>query len=326
MPKKNKLYSVIKYAISIVLSAVLLFLVFKKVDFSTFYEKSKEVNFGWVLVSILLSIFAFLARAFRWNILLEPLGKKLQTQRTFLAVMVGYLTNLALPRAGEITRCGVLKKNDQVPFSYSFGSVFTERIIDLLFLMLLMLLSLTIEVDFIVNMVKNSLNYINIPTELIIILIILFVFIIIFVIKKKNKFSGFLKKFIEGILSLRHIKRPYSFIASTIFIWIMYFLMTYVILFSLPETAHLGIGVGFMLLVVGAIAIIIPVQGGFGTYHVMLASTFISYGIDDNTSIFLATLLHTSQVITVVLLGIIALIISFQIRKNVANIVQNKTT
>ena len=326
MPKKNKLYSVIKYAISIVLSAVLLFLVFKKVDFSTFYEKSKEVNFGWVLVSILLSIFAFLARAFRWNILLEPLGKKLQTQRTFLAVMVGYLTNLALPRAGEITRCGVLNKNDQVPFSYSFGSVFTERIIDLLFLMLLMLLSLTIEVDFIANMVKNSLNYINISTEFIIILIILFVFIVIFVIKKKNKFSGFLKKFIEGILSLRHIKRPYSFIASTIFIWIMYFLMTYVIVFSLPETAHLGIGVGFMLLVVGAIAIILPVQGGFGTYHVMLASTLILYGINDNTSIFLATLLHTSQVITIVLLGTIALIISFQIRKNVANIVQNKTT
>ena len=139
-------------------------------------------------------------------------------------------------------------------------------------------------------------------------------------IKRKDRIKGKLgelvKGFLDGLLSLKQIKNPIGFVLSTLILWVVYYLMSYIIVFSLPETSHLGLGVGFMLLVTGGIAMSIPVQSGFGTYHGMIAGMLFLYGIDETTGIFLATLLHTSQIIAVALFGAIALLISFTIRKN----------
>lgn len=91
--------------------------------------------------------------------------------------------------------------------------------------------------------------------------------------------------------------------------------MSYIIIFSLPETSHLGLGAGFMLLITGGIALSLPVQSGFGTYHGMIAGMLLLYSVDQTTGIFLATLLHTSQILSIALFGSIALIISFVIRR-----------
>lgn len=314
--------SFLKITLSVGAAAILLYLVFKNVEWTDFWQKAKSTDYTWVIVSIALSIVAYAARAYRWNILLEPLGYNLKTSRTTLAVLIGYLANLALPRLGEITRCGVLNRNDNVPVSKALGSVVTERIMDLLVLILLILLSLISESERLLSFLKSAYKDLNIPNYvmgiIILIAVIGMIALAIFIKnqdKLKGKIANLLKEFVSGILSLRHISRPFGFIFSTIILWAVYYLMSYIIIFSLPETSHLDLSAGLMLLITGGIAISLPVQSGFGTYHGMIAGMLLLYGIEENTGIFLATLLHTSQIVAVALFGTIALIISFLIRK-----------
>lgn len=130
---------------------------------------------------------------------------------------------------------------------------------------------------------------------------------------------NYLNRFIAGLLSLKDIKKPVGFIVSTVILWVLYYLMSYVIVFSLDETAHLSLSAGLMLLITGGIALTIPVQNGFGTYHTMIAGMLVLYSIDKTTGVFLATLLHTSQIIAVAIFGSIALLISATIKKNMTN-------
>lgn len=319
---RKGLSSFLKLLISVGLAAILLYLVFKNIDWAAFWAKAEEVEYFWVVLSILLSLVGFAARAYRWNILLKPIGYDLKTSRTTLAVLVGYLANLAIPRLGEITRCGVLNRNDDVPVSAGLGSVVSERIIDMLTLLILIFVSLIMESGRLLSFLQSAYQDLEIPNYVIglaVFAMIAGVGFVIFILRRKEQMRGkiaeFLKGFVQGLLSLREIKKPVGFLASTVLIWVIYYLMSYLIVFSLPETSNLGFGAGFMLLVTGGIAISLPVQSGFGTYHGMIAGMLMLYSIDETTGLFLATLLHTSQIFTIALFGTIALIISVLIRR-----------
>ncbi|WP_420576117.1 lysylphosphatidylglycerol synthase transmembrane domain-containing protein [Ekhidna sp.] len=321
----KSLIILLKVLISIGLAGLLLYLVFRNIEWVEFWERTKTVDYSWVIASIALSVVAYVARAYRWNILLEPLGYKLRTSRTTLAVLVGYLANLALPRLGEITRCGILKRNDNVAVPSALGSVVTERIIDVFTLLLLILVSLIVESERLFTFLTTAYQDLQIPNYVVVIVIIVLILGmtgLIFFIRRQDKLKGklaaLIKGFIEGLLSLKDIKRPIGFLVSTAILWVVYYLMSYIIFFSLPETSHLGLGAGFMLLITGGIALSLPVQSGFGTYHGMVAGMLLLYSIDETTGVFLATLLHTSQIMAIALFGSIALIISFIIRRRTA--------
>lgn len=316
------MFSFLKIILSIGLAAFLLFLVFRNVEMEGFWEKAETVNYSWVIVSIILSMVAYVARAYRWNILLRPLGYDLKTSRTTLAVLIGYLANLALPRLGEITRCGVLNRNDRVPVPAALGTVVVERIVDLLALLVLIAVSLLAEFDRLTGFLASAYSDLKIPIWVPILIVcigILGLLGLVIFIKKQDKLTGkfaeLAKSFVAGFISLKDIKSPLGFIISTIIIWAVYYLMSYIIVFSLPETAHLGLVAGLMLLVTGGIAISLPVQSGFGTYHGMVAGMLLLYAVEKDTGLFLATLLHTSQIVAVAIFGTIALIISFLIRR-----------
>ena len=315
----------LKILISIGLAVLLMYLAFKNIEWIEFWKQARSVDYTWVIISIVLSIVAYVARAYRWNVLLEPLGYDLKTSRTTLAVLIGYLANLALPRLGEITRCGVLNRNDKVAIPAALGSVVTERIIDFLSLLVLIFASLIVESERLLTFLGTAFKDLNIPGYILVGVVFLGVagvlVLILFVWKQdklKGKFAELIKGFVSGFLSLRNIKRPFGFILSTVILWVVYFLMSYIIIFSLPQTSHLGIGAGLLLLITGGIALSIPVQSGFGTYHVMIAGMLMLYSVDETTGIFLATLLHTSQIIAVALFGSVALVISFFIRQSSA--------
>lgn len=323
----SKILSILKIVLSIGLAALLLYLVFRNIEWLEFWERAKSVDYTWVIVSILLSIVAYAARAYRWNLLLYPLGYDLKTSRTTLAVLVGYMANLALPRLGEITRCGILNRNDKVAMPAALGTVVAERIVDFLSLIFLILISLIAEYDRLVNFLSDAYTDLAIPTYVIVaasVIGVLGVFFLAYLIKKqqsmKGKFAELIQGFVQGLMSLKKVRSFPAFLISTLVLWTVYFLMSYIIVFSLPETSHLGMGVGFMLLVTGGIAISIPVQSGFGTYHGMIAGMLLLYGIDSTTGVFLATLLHTSQIVAVAIFGTIALIISMIIRKREAEL------
>jgi len=318
----KKALNVIKVIVSILLAAFLLYLVFKNIEWSEFWEKAKTVDISWVFISVGISLIAFFARAYRWNILLEPLGYDLKTSRTTLAVMIGYLANLAIPRLGEISRCGVLSRNDNVKMAHGLGSVVVDRILDLIMLFLLIFLGLIIEYEQITSFLTQAYADFNLPgyiVYVIIFIVLLGIGFLIYVVKRRNsmtgKFAELIKSFVDGLLSIAKIKNISGLLISTVIIWLVYYFMAYVVVFSLPETSGLDLGAGLLLLVTGGIALSIPVQSGFGTYHGMVAGLLLLYGIDKTTGLFFATLLHTSQIVSIAIFGTIALILSSLLRR-----------
>lgn len=314
-----------------VLAIVLLFYAFKNVDYSEFIDKASEVSYKWVIASVVISLVSHWLRAYRWNILLSPFGYQLNSGRTFLAVMTGYLANLAFPRIGEVTRCGVLKKNDGVPMSLSFGTVITERIIDFFILLSLIILDFVLEFDKVFGFFSETLGFEQIFQNKFVVAFGIAVFIIVALgsfflvkhfisIKSENAFLNkiriFLKEMMDGLFSLKKIKNVYGFVLSTFGIWVLYYLMSYIIVFSMGETSDLGILAGLSILVAGGIAMAIPVQGGIGTYHAFITGILILYGIEQNTGLFFATLLHASQVFSILFFGGLCVLISVFVSKN----------
>ena len=306
---------------------MLLFYAFKNVQLDDFLSKLNLTRYGWVIGSMLLSLVAYASRAYRWQLLLRAADQKVSTFRLTLAVFVGYLANLAFPRLGEVVRCVVLKKTNQIPVSLSIGTVVTERIIDSLVLFFFLTIALLLEFDLIVTYFENILSTHHIPLDGILhaALTLLMIFsILFFVILRTNKsWSQRIKKMalevLKGILTIKSIQSKSLFLTTTTVMWFTYFLMSYMIFFALEETSSLSLTAGFMLLVSGGIALALPVQGGIGTYHAMIAMMLGLYGIENTTGLFLATLLHSSQILSVVIFGGISLVITLSIEKNNRN-------
>lgn len=327
--------SILKYFVSLVLAFILLYYAFKNVDLGEFFAKASEVSYIWVILSVAISLVSHWLRAYRWNILLAPFGYELKAGRTFLAVMTGYLANLAFPRIGEVTRCGVLKKNDGVPVSHSLGTVITERIIDFFILLFLVFLDFILEFDKVYGFFSKTLGFNKIienKTFVIAGVVMLMAlgigsyFLVKYFVSKEgnnaflNKVRVFVKEMMDGLFSLGKIKNIPGFVFSTMAIWVLYYLMSYVILFSIVETSDLSLLAGLSILVAGGLAMAMPVQGGIGTYHAFITGIMILYGIEQNTGLFFATLLHASQIFSILLFGGLCVLVSvFISKKKISN-------
>ncbi|SMG22232.1 hypothetical protein SAMN05661096_01269 [Marivirga sericea] len=333
---RKGLLSFLKYTLSLAIAVFLFWYLYKDVDFKDMLAKFRKANFTWVYLSIALAMFSHLLRAWRWNMLLEPLGYKLKSSRTFLAVMVGYLANFVVPRMGEVSRCGILKKTDNVSVSRGFGSVVTERVFDLICLLIIIGITLILEFkrlnEFFLNLFLDKATGLeeNFFTLLAIGITFLIVAIVIFFFLKKNqtflrknkyynKLTAFLRQLVEGITSVKKLKSQSSFWVATIGIWVCYFLMTYVMFFSMNSTADLGISAGFIILVLGGLGMATPVQGGIGAFHYLVSAGLLLYGISEKEGITFAFLLHSSNSIAIMVVGTASLFISMIIPKRKAD-------
>ena len=136
----------LKFLSFFILGIVLFWLVYKDQDINRIKSiLSNEVNYFWIVVSVFLGLLSHISRSIRWNLIIEPLGHKPRLLNTFLSVMIGYLMNLALPRMGEISKCGVLSRYEKIPFTKLIGTVVLERLIDVLVLLLILLMSVSLR-------------------------------------------------------------------------------------------------------------------------------------------------------------------------------------
>lgn len=329
-----KIKVLVKYTLSLLLAGGLLWYVYRDIDLASMVDRLRFIDYRWYIASVFVSLLSHLTRAYRWNILLEPFGFKLSSFRTFLAVMVGYFANLLIPRMGEITRCGVLKKIDDVPVTTSLGTVVTERLVDALSLFSLITLTLILEFDRLSPVFfgffrdtfsgyELSSHFITFGTIALAGVVLLAVYMFKrFDLKHKIRKISFYQKvvtlfseLVAGIFSIRRIRRKAGFIISTVLIWVLYYLMSYVVFFSMEQTSGLGFMAGLSILIMGGIGMSAPVQGGIGTFHILVSSTLFLYGVSEEDGILFATVLHTSQVLMVILTGSICFVISLFISK-----------
>lgn len=306
-----------QYLISLALAGGLLYFVFKDIDLNDLGDKFRSADYTWVFLTAFVQFIAHISRGYRWKLLIQPSGYNPSTYRTTLAVLIGYLINLVLPRAGELARCGSLAKMEQVPFEKSFGAVVAERLMDVVILALLIVVNLLLEFDriqgFFWQLAGEKLRS---PGTLVALGIggLGLLFVAYVVVRRYGQ--GWLERPVvakvwtwllglwDGFSGIFRMKRPGAFFLHTAIIWVMYYLMTYFLCQALPETKHLSYLAVLTILVMGTIGMAAPTVGGIGSYHFLVGQIVVLYGLNQADGIALATFLHTMiGLVLVVLFG-----------------------
>jgi len=333
---------VLQYAISLAIAAALMWYVFRDVNVSDVVSKLKAADFKWIVASFFVGTLSHFSRAYRWNILYQPLGYKPTLFHSFIALMSGYFLNLLIPRAGEVTRCGVMLKVEKVPIASSFGTVITERVFDLLMLMLLFLFAFTVEFNrlsnFFISLFSSKIESAEKLTSTFLILATLgaimagLTYFLFRSYREKiirmsiyQKVYGIAIKIWEGMISVRHIKQKGAFVFHTFAIWALYYLTAYLITFSLPQTSNLSMMAVFAVFLMGSLGMAAPVQGGIGAVHILVSGVLVLYGIPESEGLLFATLMHAATFIFTFAIGALCLLLSFILNKNKPVKVSNTT-
>ena len=315
----NKKSVIINSLLSLTFGGVLFYLVFKSIDFSDFYNRLTELDFFWIYLSMFISIFEHVIRGYRWNLMMEVgQSKKFSIFVTTNVIIISYFFALIIPRFNDVVRCYLISKTDEINFSKSLGSVVSERFVDIISLLILIIFFLVLEFQTFILFIKSYIiDYTPLDNKSIIFILFLILSIIIsrLIIKKSKYLENKFNEFKDGLLSVKFIYNDKRFLLSTLFLWVTYFLMGYLIFFSFSQTTDLGINAGVAVLVAGSIGMVVPVNAGIGAYHFLVASILLGYNLDYESGLFFATVLHTSQIVCLLVVGTMSSIyIFFKIR------------
>ena len=270
-----------------------------------------KADYAIVVLSVLLSVLSHISRAYRWNFMLEPLGYKPKLANNFMAISVAYLMNIFIPKSGEVSRGIILDKYENVPFTKGFGTIISERVVDLIFLLLFAALALSLQFDELYLYLSEIFE----PTKLIIaftgmiILILLFYFFLKF---SRSKLQQKLKQFIlglkEGVFSILNMRRKWAFLFHTILIWGLYLASFYVATHALQETTNISAGVLIIAFVVGSVSFAFT-NSGFGSYPFFVAGILAIFGIAETAGTAFGWIVWTSNIASIVFFGGLSLLI-----------------
>lgn len=314
------LLNILKYLVLLALSGALMWYALKELDFARLWTELRAARWGWVGLSILITIPGFFSRAWRWRMQLHAARQPAGFWDTYHAMMTGYLANLVLPRAGEVVRCTILARTADVPVKVSLGSVIAERVIDLVMLVLFLGLLLLLEFNrlkaFFTGLLHDRYDSLAAHRTIVLLtgalvlaggsLIVIFLWRNLDKLRPNRHFqkvSGFLRGLVEGLLSVGRLQNPWSFWAHTLFVWGTYYFTAVALFPSLNATAGLGLNVALALLVIGGLGMAAPVQGGIGVFHLFVQSTLIAYGLNKEQGMAYALISHTTQTVLVVVMG-----------------------
>lgn len=263
-----------------------------------------------MLLSVALSVLSHILRAYRWNFMLEPLGYKPKLANNFMAVSVAYLMNIFIPKSGEISRGIILDKYENVPFEKGFGTIISERVVDLIFLMLFTLTALILQFDILYGYFRDTIN----TTALYILFtgfLGLMIGIPLFLKFSKSSINVRLKKFItglkDGLYSILTMKKKGLFVLHTLFIWGLYLLSFYTALFALPETSVIEFGTVLIAFVVGSFTFAFT-NSGFGYYPAALAGILSLFGVATTVGTAFGWIVWTSSIAALIFFGLLSLL------------------
>ena len=317
----------IKYAFFLFLGIGLMYLAFKNQNPKALVAQLKDVNYFWVGLSIFFGFLAIISRALRWVILLENLSFSVGKLNSIYAVAIGYFTNIAIPRAGEITRCTSLNQTENIPVNKLFGTIILERAIDFMILISLVVLVLFLKFDLFLEFLAIIFEGQTLDvkamswTALVAVIILIALF---FLVKKTLKKSRFYQKIItfilgmkDGFKSINGLKNKAGFWMHTFVIWLMYLLMTFVCFFSIEATQFLTVADGLYTMVIGGFGMVAPVQGGIGAYHYIVKVGLMILDISESSALLFATVVHTAQTLMTLCFGGISILMVFLSKRKI---------
>lgn len=291
--------------------------------------------FLFIMLSILVMSLGHYCRGLRSVMLIKPLGYELRKSTSFYAVMVGYLANLAFPRLGEVLRCTFIQRYDNVPFQKTLGTIVTERVIDLLIWLVLLVIAIALNTSVLSELVIDQTtgetmglwishkfsSMIHNYSLIILGVVVVVIGIALYFTRHRwmkvkffAKIGHLIKGVWQGLISIKDLENPLLFIFYTLCIWIAFFLGSYIIFFAFDFLSGLGFTPALSILAFGSIAFMIA-QGGLGAYPLLAAEIFVLYGVNYNQGLAAAWIGWSAQTIMVLVLGFASLILAAFLNK-----------
>lgn len=278
---------------------------------------SREMSWTWMLLSIPFGISAQVFRALRWHEMLDSVGEKTRITNCIHAIFISYASSLVVPRVGEVLRCGVLRKTDGTNFSHSLGTVMSERIADMLMVLVFSSLTLFLQIPVFMRFCRhtgvtlNGLLHTFTSTGYLVAVLCLLLALVggLFFLRRINMFSRVrtvIHDLYAGAFSIFHLQHPWRFLFHSLGIWISYYLHFYLTFQCFAYTAHLGPTVAMVAFVVGCFAVLVPTPNGAGPWHFAVKTILVFYGIAPTDGAMFALVVHTLQTLLVAILGIYA--------------------
>ncbi len=276
---------------------------------------ASDMSWSWMLLSFPFGIMAQVFRALRWRQALAPLGEKPRLHTCINAVFISYASSLAIPRVGEMLRCGILRRWERTNFSKGVGTVVAERVIDSTLVMLLALITATCQIPVFMNFftktgvsLRGFLGTFTTTGYLVTILSgILILCTVALLVWRLNFFSrtrAVLTDLKDGLFSVRYVQNPVLFLLNSLGIWVSYYLHFYLTFYCFQYTASLGAMAALVAFVVGCFAVLVPTPNGLGPWHFAVKTVLVLYGVNQMDGAMFVLVVHTIQTLLVVALGL----------------------
>jgi uncharacterized protein (TIRG00374 family) len=293
-----------------VLGIVILYFLYAKTDFHELWINIIGTNWVILTASLVFGLSGNVIRGLRWNLLIKPLGYKPRKANLVYAVLGSYAVNFALPRAGEIWRCGVVAKDEKLPLTKMIGTLLVDRLFDMIMVALIFLLAFFLNVKvFYKNMDEFNLPGFLVSPQfyaIILMLIVLSVLALIFfkenfIVKKITQFFVALWKDLQVI---RQMNDKARFVMYTFGIWFSYFLYFFLTFYAFEFTVGLGFKAGLFVFAISSISMGIPSNGGLGPWQAAVVFGLSAFMVDMVQAKAYATVVFAIQSVWVVLCGL----------------------
>ncbi len=327
--KTNPLKTTFTILFSLLIASAFMYFALKGMEMEKLKSTFVRANYLWVGIAFLLGLAAYWLRSARWNLLLKPMGHPISTNNALWSLSFGYLMNLTIPRSGELARATALYGVEKVPVEKSFGTIILERLVDLIFMAIFLMLTAIFRYDALIAFYKNIQNQSpnntqqGFPWKILLVGLMLLSIVLLFLYRKKiaeskigQKIISFINGLIDGLKSILHLENKWLFIAYSVGIWLSYYGASYLICFALPETSHFNFADGFFIISVGTLGMMVPASGGIGAFHLALKfgimALFLSVGKDTTqggeVGLAYAFLSHGVQMVLMIIMGLISII------------------
>ncbi len=300
----------LSHTIGWLLGLFFIYLAFRNQDFETIYSSIQTADYRWPMLILAISIGVHFIRAWRWAMLIEPLGQRVSVYHCFLGIMVGYVVNLGVPRLGELTRCAVVQKNNPLPFTSLLGTVITERAVDIACLLLAFGMAVALQWQKVADLTLVFISsfwqkiYHSLPFLVGFVIMVGLALYWFWKIRLLKKTASKLANIWSGVCSVLQLRRPVLFLFLTLVVWCAYFFMTYLWFFSFKESEGLPLVAGLVFMTFGSLGRSLPIQGGgIGAYHYVFTQVALIYGISQSVGLAMATLNHGLQIIYYLVVG-----------------------
>lgn len=329
MALRKKMLGLLQYLLFLALGLFLLWLTLRKSNWEEIKQDILGAKFIFLIPATLMLLLSHFIRAIRWKIIMEPLGYKPSSLNTFLAVVIGYWANLAVPRLGEVLKCTALARYEKIPADKLIGTIVAERAFDVVSLLLVLAITIGLQSDllggYFMHLFHSGTGGISVFKIIRLVVILVFAMVLLVFLFRSLHQKPFIQRITkvingiwQGLISVKKIRNKGWFFFHTALIWVLYLLSTYMGFYAMEGMSSYGLSVAFSVLVFGSIGMIFPAPGGMGPYQFAVQQVLMLYGVSPEKGLSLGMLIWFAQTAILIIFGTLSFFLLPALNKNKA--------